>query len=140
MILESGMNLFNNDYYALSSLTGSEADISREIDFTIEKPFEKGGSQCRAYCYVTDKEGIVGTGTDVGISFYMSSKAKGGTYDKKINVANVSKDELKAGYFIFDFILPKDTKQIVKLSAKLTGTTPAFTSGMIFGNLEPRVS
>lgn len=139
MILESGMNLFDNDYLSLSTLTTAEAKVSNEIDFGIEKPFAKGGSQCRAYCYVMGNEAISSTGTGVGISLYLDSKKKDGTYNKKINVANMAVAEMKPGVFVFDFILPKDTQQIVKLTGKLTGTTPAFTSGKIYGNLEPSV-
>lgn len=144
MILESGMNLFTaaDMCYEIKNVTASEAQMGQEIDFTIKTPFKKGGSLCKAYCYATNKEPIAFTGTAVVLSLYISSKASGGSYlaANKINVANITLADLKQGDSLFDFYLPSDTLQVVKLTGKLTGTTPVITSGKIFGNLEPKVS
>lgn len=139
MILESGMNLFPNFYYSLSGLTTTESKISEEIDLGAEKPFKKGGSQANLLAYCIDSDEIKYTGTNVEISFYLQSKDKDGTYDTSVNIANVKAEDIVPGEPIIDMVLPKNTKQIVSLKAKLTGTSPSFTGGKLFANIQPNV-
>ncbi|NCD05791.1 MAG: hypothetical protein EOL97_06685 [Spirochaetia bacterium] len=137
MILESGMNLFTNFFFSLSSLTATESKISNEIDFGSPMPFEKGGSKATLYAYCLDSEEIKSTGTDVGISFYLQSKDKDGTYGPSLNICNIEASKIIPGKNFIDLILPKNTKQIVSIKAKLTGTNPVFTGGKLFANIQP---
>lgn len=143
MILESGMNFFDTTdmFYDLSGLSTTEKQIGVEIDLNSEKPFAVGRTQAEAYCYIVDAKSLVSTGTNVGISLWISSKAVGGSYTDthKVNVANKKLSDLSIGDDLFRITLPRDTLQVIKLTAQLTGTTPAITSGKIFGNVTPRI-
>lgn len=143
MILESGMNFFDSDdmTFDLSTLTTTEKDIGVEIDLNSEKPFAVARTQAEAYAYLMGNKALAFTGTTPGISLWISSKAVGGTYsaNHKVNVANIDLSTLSSGDDLFRIVLPRNTLQIIKLSAKLTGTTPAITSGKIFGNVTPRI-
>ncbi|MDC7250335.1 MAG: hypothetical protein PQJ49_10500 [Sphaerochaetaceae bacterium] len=139
MILESGMNLFPSFYYSLSGLTTTESKISDEVDFGSPAPFKKGGSKSNLLAYCLDTDEIKSTGTNVVISFFLQSKDKGGSYDASINIANIKAEDIVPGEPIIDMILPKNTKQIVSLKAKLSGTTPAFTGGKLFANIQPYI-
>lgn len=138
MILESGMNLFDDFNFNLNALNTTETKISNEIDFGSPEPFKKGGSKATLLAYCLE-DTIESTGTNVGISFYIQSKAEGGEYGPSINVANILLADIVPGEPIINMILPKTTKQIVSLKAKLTGTTPAITTGKFFANIQPYI-
>lgn len=138
MILESGMNFFDDFYYPLAGLSATDSKISKEINLGSPNPFKKGGSQANLLAYCMEG-GLTSTGTNVSIVISLQSKDVGGEYGTPIIVTTVKVADIVPGEPIIDMVLPKNTKQIVSLKAKLTGTDPAITAGKLFANIKPHV-